>query len=68
MAMASKDRVSGNLVDLEHGLISREIFVNDELYQRELEQVFARSWLFIGHESQVVIYHGPVVVMRGLKY
>ncbi len=53
MAMAIKDRVSGNLVDVEHGLVSREIFVSDELYQRELEQVFARSWLFIGHESQV---------------
>jgi nitrite reductase/ring-hydroxylating ferredoxin subunit len=42
-----------DLVDLEHGEISREVFVNEELYQQELEQVFARSWLFVGHESQV---------------
>src|SRR5438045_1239939 len=41
-----------NLVDLERGEISREIFVNEEIYQQELEQVFARSWLFVGHESQ----------------
>ena len=33
--------------------VSREIFVNEEIYQQELEQVFARAWLFIGHESQI---------------
>jgi len=49
--------VQGNtlreLVDLEHGIISREVYVNEEIYQREQEQIFARSWLFVGHESQV---------------
>ncbi|MEA2641932.1 MAG: hypothetical protein QOF51_3326 [Chloroflexota bacterium] len=42
-----------DMVDLEHGTISREVFVNEEIYQQELEQIFARAWLFIGHESQV---------------
>ena len=41
------------LVDLASGLISREIFVNDEIYAQEQERVFARSWLFVGHESQI---------------
>jgi phenylpropionate dioxygenase-like ring-hydroxylating dioxygenase large terminal subunit len=41
------------LVDKERGLVSREIFLNEEIYQQELEQIFARSWLFVGHESQV---------------
>ena len=41
------------LVDLATGQISREIFVNEAIYQEELERVFARSWLFVGHESQV---------------
>lgn len=41
------------LVDLEGGAISREIFVSEDLYQREQEQIFARCWLFVGHESQV---------------
>ena len=41
------------LVDLKNGQISREIFVNEEIYQEEQEQVFTRSWLFVGHESQV---------------
>ena len=41
------------LVDLATGQISREIFVNDEIYRQELERVFARAWLFVGHESQI---------------
>src|SRR6267142_3361036 len=41
------------LVDVERGIISREIFVSDEIYRQELERVFARAWLFIGHESQI---------------
>jgi len=41
------------LVDLEKGLINRDVFVSPEVYAQELEQVFARSWLFIGHESQI---------------
>lgn len=41
------------LVDTENGVISREIFVNRDLYQQELEQVFARAWLFVGHESLI---------------
>ena len=49
-------RISGyrpGLVDLATGQISREIFVNDEIYQEELERLFARAWLFVGHESQI---------------
>ncbi len=41
------------LVDWKQGIVSREIFVNEELYQREQEQIFARAWLFLGHESQI---------------
>ncbi|HZT08709.1 MAG TPA: Rieske 2Fe-2S domain-containing protein [Chloroflexota bacterium] len=41
------------LVDKERGLVSRDIFLSEEIYQQELEQIFARSWLFVGHESQI---------------
>jgi phenylpropionate dioxygenase-like ring-hydroxylating dioxygenase large terminal subunit len=41
------------LVDVPTGQVSREIFVNDAIYQQEQEQLFARAWLFIGHESQI---------------
>lgn len=43
----------GELVDLERGVISREVFVSDEIYQQEQEQIFARAWLLVGHETQI---------------
>ena len=44
---------TNGLVNLENGQISREIFVNEAIYQKEQEQVFTRAWLFVGHESQI---------------
>jgi nitrite reductase/ring-hydroxylating ferredoxin subunit len=41
------------LVDTDAGLVSREIFVNESVYQAELERLFTRAWLFVGHESLV---------------
>ncbi len=41
------------LVDADAGIISREIFVSKELYEQELETLFTRAWLFVGHESLV---------------
>jgi phenylpropionate dioxygenase-like ring-hydroxylating dioxygenase large terminal subunit len=41
------------LVDHEHGLVSRQIFVDDEIYALELERIFARCWLYLAHESQL---------------
>src|SRR5207248_2973689 len=53
MPTADSDGYRTGLVDLETGQISREIFVNEAIYQEELERVFARAWLFVGHESQI---------------
>ena len=52
MATTAKSS-SPKMVDLKNGSISREIFVDQGVYQDELERVFAKSWLFVGHESQV---------------
>ena len=41
------------LVDNKRGLLDRRIFVDEEKYQQELEQVFGRCWQYLGHESQV---------------
>ena len=41
------------LVDRSKGLVSRDIFVDQELYEIEKERVFARCWLFVGFEDQV---------------
>jgi len=42
-----------SLVDVDRGLVSRRIFVEPEIYQQELTQIFARCWLFLCHESQI---------------
>ena len=41
------------MVNLRQGTISREIFSSREIYEEELEKVFTRAWLFVGHESQI---------------
>src|SRR5437660_6642453 len=41
------------MVDDDNGLISRRIFIEPEIYQQELERIFARCWLFLCHDSQV---------------
>ena len=53
MARNAKHHSIKRLVDVKTGLISREIFVDEAIYQQEQERVFARIWLFVGHESQV---------------
>ena len=41
------------LVNHEKGIVSASIFVEHDIYKREIEQIFARSWLYLCHESQV---------------
>ena len=53
MVTNGQSRSMTQLVDLKHGVISREIFVDKDIYQQEQERVFARVWLFVGHESQI---------------
>jgi len=67
MALIS-DRVGASFelaesVSPEEGIVSTRIFVDDEIHREELDRVFARSWLFIGHETEVPA-KGDYVVRR----
>lgn len=46
-------RYTGGLVNVDRGRISRDIFTDQAIYEDELERIFPRSWLFVGHESQI---------------
>jgi phenylpropionate dioxygenase-like ring-hydroxylating dioxygenase large terminal subunit len=40
-------------VDPVNGTMSREIFVSESAHRDELEHLFSRAWLFVGHESLI---------------
>ncbi|MBV1886941.1 MAG: Rieske 2Fe-2S domain-containing protein [Parvibaculaceae bacterium] len=39
--------------DGEKGLLDRSIFVDPDLYEMEMKQIFSRAWNFMCHESQI---------------
>ena len=41
------------LVDTQRGLVSPRVFIENDIYEQELEQIFARCWLFLCHETQI---------------
>jgi phenylpropionate dioxygenase-like ring-hydroxylating dioxygenase large terminal subunit len=49
----TKRLVEGFDKDIQDGELPLEIYNNEELYELELERVFARSWVFVGHESEI---------------
>lgn len=60
-------------VDAEQGYINGEIFHNQDIYEQELREIFARSWVFLAHETMIpkpgdfiqnYIGEDPVVIVR----
>jgi nitrite reductase/ring-hydroxylating ferredoxin subunit len=62
-----------DVIDTAKGILDRSIFVDERVYQEELEKIFGQAWLFIGHESLIpnpndffLTYMGedPVILTR----
>ncbi|MEA2639997.1 MAG: hypothetical protein QOF51_1391, partial [Chloroflexota bacterium] len=51
ISTAHGDRSLRSFIDTETGTLSRELYVNPDIFQQEMEQIFGRCWLFLGHES-----------------
>jgi len=41
------------LIDLEHREVSARILSDPEIYQLELDRIFGKAWLLLGHETEV---------------
>lgn len=39
------------LVELDR--VHREVYLDEQVYQQELRRIFARTWIYVGHESEV---------------
>ena len=73
--LADRSATFARYIDRSRGLVSRKIFVDEDIYAQELDHIFARCWLYLAHESQIVkpgdfvnVFMGaePVIVCRDL--
>ena len=53
MTLTNQPRDTNKMVDTEKGLVDRRIFSDPDIYQMELERIFARAWNFMAHDSQI---------------
>jgi phenylpropionate dioxygenase-like ring-hydroxylating dioxygenase large terminal subunit len=53
MAMTATTIRVSHLINNAEAWASPAIFSHPDIYEQELEQVFSRMWLFVGHESQI---------------
>ena len=60
-------------VDVTQGVVSRDAFVSDDVYQLELARIFEKGWVFLAHETEIpapgdyvvrTLGKAPVIVIR----
>ena len=65
-----------DIINLETGRLNPSIFTDEEIYREELDKIFGRAWIMIGHETLVpkvndffhtYIGEDPVILTRDAK-
>ena len=47
--MSSRSEASSpGWVDVKRGLVSRDVFISDDICRLEMERIFDRTWIFLG--------------------
>ena len=73
MARTNSTSENHDWVDVRRGLVSRDVFVSDEICRLEMERIFDRTWVFLAHETEIPaagdfvarsLGSAPVVVVR----
>jgi phenylpropionate dioxygenase-like ring-hydroxylating dioxygenase large terminal subunit len=73
MSSRSGASSSSDWVDVQRGLVSRDVFVSDDICRLEMERIFDRTWIFLAHETEIPepgdfvsrnMGQTPVVVVR----
>jgi phenylpropionate dioxygenase-like ring-hydroxylating dioxygenase large terminal subunit len=64
------------LISKDYCQISRKVFTSEEVYQQEKQHIFGKSWIYLGHESQIpeegdyvlaYIAETSIILSRGSK-
>jgi phenylpropionate dioxygenase-like ring-hydroxylating dioxygenase large terminal subunit len=53
MTLAYRNEEFLHMVDPVKATVDRKMFYDQDIYQLEMERIFARSWLFMCHDSQI---------------
>ena len=53
MTLAYRNEELIRMVDASKGEVDRRMFFDEDIYQLELERIFARAWNFMAHDSQI---------------
>jgi len=53
MTLAYRNDELLQMVDPKRGTVDRRMFFDEDIYQLEMERIFARSWLFMCHDTQI---------------
>jgi len=71
--MSKRQENHDDWVDVQRGVVSRDIFVSDEVFKLEMQKIFDSTWSFLAHESEVPspgdfvlrrLGSAPVIVVR----
>ena len=57
-----------DLIMRDSNEVSLRVMTDEELYSHEMERIFAKTWLLLGHESEIPKSQHDQEVMNHMKH